>query len=902
MDKIPHSWNFDFIEAQYQLWKSNPGQLSQDWQYFFEGFEIGLGQEKASLLTTTSGQECLSAKVANLIFYYRNLGHLAAHTNPLEAALYTPHQPPLQIFGLTSEDLEKTVYADFIKKECKLKDLIVWLQETYCGSIGVEYLHIQNDQEREWLGQQMESCHNQPHLDKEQKLRILNKLYQAGIFEQFLHNRYIGQKRFSLEGAEVFIAMLDAAMDRLVDQGCQEIVLGMAHRGRLNVLVNTLWKLYEDIFCEFDDNFDPQTIIGSSDVRYHKGYMATMKTRHGKGILMVLAPNPSHLEAVNPMVEGMVRARQFAMHDRTNSQIVPLLIHGDAAFPGQGIVAETLNLSQLAGYTTGGTLHIILNNQIGFTTLPKDSRSTRYASDLAKMLLIPIFHVNADDPEAAWYTMQLAVDYRMKFHKDVVIDLICYRRYGHNESDEPLFTQPQMYRLIQTRKPVYEIYTQKLLAQKMISKDEVTTIRQGIELCIEEGFQRARATTHIHPMNEFYPSWKDYHGKYEHTPTKTQVPEKTLLELAAQITNIPAGFHAHPKIKKMLERRYQAWKNDDGIDWGNAEAMAYASLLQEGIHIRLTGQDSGRGTFSQRHAVLYDTEDGHRYIPLQTFHNSDGHSHSVLFSIHDSSLSEAAVLGFEYGYSLIDPRYLVIWEAQFGDFANSAQTIIDQFIMSAESKWSRLSGMVLLLPHGFEGQGPEHSSARMERYLLSCAENNIQVCNPTTPAQYFHILRRQIHRHVRKPLVIFTPKSLLRHPLAVSSRDQFANGSFCEVLDDSTSFSQVRKVLLCCGKIYYDLLEQRSQDCAIIRLEQLYPFPTQQLLQIIQRYAGVANWAWVQEEPKNMGAWLFIQQHAAELFPQPLRYIGREASASPASGVFKIHVQEQKKIISEAFA
>ncbi len=921
MRQLSYMWDMEFIESQYQLFQKNPENVSKDWQYFFQGFDLGLfqsQQKKQKFQENKTSPEIsdidaiLASKIEQMIFYYRHSGHLHAKINPLYSET-SQKFPNLAQFGLTESDLTKKIRtsfgestSSFNQPEIILKDLIEDLQTTYCQSTGVEYMQIQDQDARIWLANTMESKKNKPNLTSEEKIRNLHKLYQAGIFEHFLHNRYIGQKRFSLEGCEVLISMLDVAIDRMVESGCQEIVIGMAHRGRLNVLVNTLWKLYEDIFCEFDDNFDPQTIVGSSDVRYHKGYFSTMKTRSGQNITLLLSPNPSHLEAVNPVVEGIVRARQFATQDKLHNLVVPLLIHGDAAFAGQGVVPETLNLSQLEGYITGGTLHIIINNQIGFTTLPQASRSTKYATDVAKMLMVPIFHVNAEDSEAVWYVMQLAVDYRMRFHTDVIIDLICYRRYGHNESDEPMFTQPKMYDLIQKKATIYEIYGQKLKEQNILSEENIIKIRQDVELCIEEGFKKAHAMQHQHSKLEFYPVWNNYHGKYSNSFVPTGLPQEILLKLSHQVNEFPSNFHLHPKLKKVFEKRLLAWQTGIGIDWSNAESMAFATLLHEGQHIRFTGQDTRRGTFSQRHAALYDFEDGKCYIPLQSLYTNK-------FEIYDSPLSEEAVLSFEYGYSLTHPQYLVIWEAQFGDFANGAQVVVDQFISSGESKWNCFSGIVMLLPHGYEGQGPEHSSARLERYLSLCAEDNMQICNITTPAQYFHILRRQICReNVRKPLIIMTPKSLLRHPQVASSIIDFCeNTGFQEVLDDENiTPNNIEKIIFCSGKIYYDLLAFRSRknvkNTAILRIEQLYPFPMQQIQKILEKYHKIKQYFWVQEEPQNMGAWLYIQQYLQESISvqtthSKIIYIGRSDSASPATGSSKIHEQEQRCILEGSF-
>ncbi|NUM36586.1 MAG: 2-oxoglutarate dehydrogenase E1 component [Candidatus Brocadiae bacterium] len=895
-------WNIDFLDSQYEIWKKNPEKVSQEWQIFFKGFDLGHSQKH---VTPKAGQEdaLQQAGVESLIFRYRNLGHRIANIDPLGKERKIDEKLwNLDQFGLKEEDLDKTFHSlpFFSKDKMSLRELIESLKKTYCSSIGIEYMHIQNPEERVWLQKHLESCRSTPSLSKEEKVFALNKLLQANLFETFLHSQYLGQKRFSLEGAEVLIMALDVVLDRLAENQVQEVVLGMAHRGRLNVLVNTLWKLYEEVFCEFDDNYNPESVMGSGDVRYHKGFLAKRTMKGKKEIQILLSPNPSHLESVNPVVEGITRARQFECQDKERNKIVPMLIHGDAAFSGQGVVAETLNLSDLKGYQTGGTVHIIVNNQIGFTTSPESFRSTSYCTDIAKMLMVPIFHVNGDDPEAVFYTTQLACDYRMEFHKDVVVDILCYRRYGHNESDDPLFTQPQMYHLIQKRLPISEIYAEKLKTEGIMAESEITKMKDSIYTCLVEGFKAERAKVHDMAKESFYGMWSSFHGKYAEEICTTSVKEEILVGLAKKISQFPQDFNAHPKIKKLYEKREQCIQEGKGIDWACAEAMAFATLLSEGHSIRVSGQDSGRGTFSQRHAILYDIKNAQSHIPLKNIPDNPD-----FFSIYDSSLSEYAVLGFEYGYSLVMPESLVIWEAQFGDFANGAQIIIDQYISAAESKWQRLSGLVLLLPHGYEGQGPEHSSARMERFLQLCAQDNIQVANPTTPSQYFHLLRRQLKRNLRKPLVIFSPKSLLRHPMAISSLEDLSKGHFQEILFDPETLPSAKKILFCNGKIYYDLLQKMQESpkegIAIARIEQIYPFAKKQCEKVLS-LAPQAKLFWVQEESKNMGAWKSIEESFSTFLQKPIHYIGRDSSASPATGISKIHQQEQEKILKEALS
>jgi 2-oxoglutarate dehydrogenase E1 component len=817
---------------------------------------------------------------------------------PIEHPLLT-----LPAFDLVEEDLERHFFVPptFKAEQMTLRQIIGVLRETYCRSTGVEYMHLQDPAERRWLQERMEPIRNRPVLGKDVQLRILNKLQQATLFDQFLHTRYMGQKRFSIEGAEVIVAMLDALFDHEAEQGCREIILGMAHRGRLNVQTNVLDKLYEAVFCQFEDSYDPGSLVGSGDVKYHMGYLAALKTRHGRDLRVLMTPNASHLESVNPVVEGIARALQELLGSDGRQTVRPILIHGDAAFAGEGIVAETLNLSQLEGYTTGGTLHIIINNQIGFTTLPQDARSTRYSTDVAKMLMVPIFHVHGEDPEAAVHVAGLAADYRRRFSKDVVIDVVCYRRYGHSEGDEPYYTQPQMVERIKDRPSPDRLFAEKLLAEGLVTQDDCSAIQNGISQCLETAYKSARESTCAPPFMTFFENWQGFHGSYSHDSTPTGVARERLIELAEEVHLTPAGFSLHPRLQGVFARRLEAIRKGGGIDWAGAEMLAFASLLVEGTPVRLSGEDSRRGTFSQRHAVLVDAGTGERFTPLNRV--AEG---QAPFMVYDSMLSEYAVLGFEYGYALVRPESLVIWEAQFGDFANNAQVIVDQYLTAGEAKWGRLCGLVLLLPHGFEGQGPEHSSARLERYLQLCAEDNIQVCYPTTPAQYFHLLRRQVKRPFRKPLIMMAPKSMLRHPLAVSTLDEMASGHFREVLDDPSGILSPGRVLICSGKIYYDLVGGRDRQIAgntvIIRLEQFYPFPAEQMRRVASRYGEVKEWCWVQEEPENMGGWDFARRPIQEIIGKDLRYIGRKASASPATGYHSIYQREQAAIVDQAMS
>ncbi|MFC1515228.1 2-oxoglutarate dehydrogenase E1 component [Thermodesulfobacteriota bacterium] len=899
--ELSEFWNKDYIEAQYQQWKTDPASVSRDWRFFFEGFEIaGTGiQETAAVcdVNMALGQ----SRVETLIHRYRDVGHLLACLDPL-VACPTDH-PLLNIseFDFSPEDLDSTFFTSGLLKsdQASLRDIIKTLKETYCRSIGVEYMHLQDPQERQWLQDRMEPVQNRPNLNQETRFSILKKLYQAALFEAFLHKKYLGQTRFSLEGAETVIPMLDILTRFVSGYGCQEIILGMAHRGRLNVQTNILKKSYEEIFSEFESCYDPDNIFGAGDVKYHNGYLADIEVAEDRKLRMYLINNPSHLESVDPVVQGFVRARQDRLKGDEKNRVLPLLFHGDAAFAGQGVVAETLNMSQLTGYGTGGTIHLVINNQIGYTTLPEDARSTRYATDVAKMLMIPIFHVHGEDPEAAIHVVRLAAEYRMTFNKDVVIDLICYRRYGHNEGDEPYFTQPQMYERIRERPPVHSVYASKLLEAGTIRKEDLAEIEAEINQGLEDAFVEVRNSACPFPEYHFYEEWEGYHGRFSHEPLVTGVSRKKLESLAKKLNTIPSEFSLNPKLDRLMKKRLETVKNGSGIDWANAEALAFASLLAEGIAVRLSGQDSGRGTFSQRHSVLTDIKTGETYTPLNTLAKTQ-----APFSVYDSMLSETGILGFEYGYSLAQPRGLVIWEAQFGDFANNAQSVIDLYITSGESKWQRLSGLVLLLPHGLEGLGPEHSSARLERFLQLCAGNNIQVCNLTTPAQYFHLLRRQVTSMFRKPLVIMAPKSLLRHPLAVSDLKDMVSGAFQETLVDPDKLKTPGRILFCSGKIYYELLQRRRElnksDMAIVRLEQLYPFPDTQLKKIVGKYPKAKRFFWVQEEAKNMGAWFFVRPRLESLIGKPLEYIGRKPSASPATGFPNIYKQEQAAVLEAA--
>ncbi len=854
------------------------------------------------------------ARCLRLIHAYRARGHRIADIDPLGGqSNYFPELDPAH-YGFGAEELDISMLAGDLPGGPiqPLRQILDCLKATYCRSVGVEFLHIQDPGRRQWLQRRMEESQNETELSAEDRLRVLEKLSAAALFERFLHTKFLGQKRFSLEGAESLIPLLDTLVEEAPSHGVRELVVGMAHRGRLNVLSNILGKSLESIFSEFEDIEIEESPFGSGDVKYHKGYSNDRRTRSGARIHLSLTANPSHLEAVDPVVEGRARAKQIRAGDLRGQTIVPVLIHGDAAFAGQGMVSETLNLSHLVGYSTGGTIHVIVNNQIGFTTTPKEARSTLYCTDAAKMIQAPIFHVNGDDPEAAVHCVKLAMAYRQRFGDDVVIDMVCYRRHGHNEGDDPSFTQPLLYDKIRSMVPVRQKFTQDLVRSGLLSEEDVKRIETDLGEQLQQALQviKTRPPAPDEPYDPRGP-WTGFSRVAPENDISTGVSLEVLSQVADRMGTTPTDFDVHPKLVKLLERRRKVIGEDGEIDWATAEALAFGTLLLEGNPVRLSGQDSSRGTFSQRHAVFVDRRTGEEYAPLD--HLSDDQAR---FEVYDSHLSEAGVLGFEYGYSLADPTTLTIWEAQFGDFVNGAQVIIDQFISSAHVKWKRMSGLVMLLPHGYEGQGPEHSSARLERFLQICAEDNLQVVNCTTPAQYFHLLRRQTRRNYRAPLVVATPKSLLRSPLAVSKPQELARGRFRPVIDDPRSVDPgaVRRVVMCWGKVYYDLLaaqEARREargsaapDTALIRVEEVYPWPAEELRELISRYGSAPEVFWTQEEPANMGAFSFVRDRIEELLlpHQSLQYAGRRASASTATGSLRIHRNEQEALVKATFA
>jgi 2-oxoglutarate dehydrogenase E1 component len=913
--------NAALIEEYHQRWLDNPDSVDPTWRAFFQGFTLAGGQlvppAAAPAAETVRIVDSLKqASVHYLINAYRALGHTQAHLDPLSGP--PPRQPRLQLdqFNLAETDLDTSFDTGTYLGggQMKLRDIVAALEKTYCGHVGVEYAHVQDTDARRWLQERIESTRLQPKFTKPQKVRILRRVHKAELFEKFLHTKYVGQKRFSLEGGETIIAALDAVIDHCPAAGIEEIVMGMAHRGRLNVLCSVMRKSFDQLFEQFSENYIPDTVAGDGDVKYHLGYESILTTTSGKKVEVRLASNPSHLEIVDPVVEGKARARQRIRGDtKERRKVMPLLIHGDAALAGQGIVAETLNFSQLPGYRTGGTVHFVINNQIGFTTDPRDSRSTRYCTDIAKLVEAPIFHVNGDDPEAVCMVAQLAVDFRVQFKRDVFVDMYCYRKHGHNETDEPSFTQPMLYRKIAAHKQVSALYTRALVDAGTITDAEGEAIKAEYSAALDENLAKARAreaaraekrraaeTEGAGQAAAFKGSNAVFQPAFSFAPVTTAVDAATLDQVVRALTTIPDGFKVHSKIKRFTETRAEVHRQGGPYDWGFGEALAFGTLLIEGTPVRLSGQDCERGTFTHRHAVFNDTETGEKHTPLNAIAEKQAR-----FCVYNSLLSEAAVLGFDYGYSLDYPDMLCLWEAQFGDFANGAQVVIDQFIASAESKWQRTSGITLLLPHGYEGQGPEHSSARLERFLQLCAENNMQVANLTTPAQLFHILRRQMKRDFKKPLVIMSPKSLLRHPGAVSRLEDFTGGHFLEVIDDPSGSRATDRIILCSGKVYYDLLDYRERNkvanTALIRIEQLYPLHRARLAEIADRYGRDSRLVWCQEEPQNMGAWSFLAPQLEEIFGRKPVYAGRDAAASPAVGLLALHRMQLATFLRNAF-
>ncbi len=885
----------EWLDALYREWKHSAEAVPEEWRLFFSGFEFGQGKASARDGGFDEQAALKLSGVQSLIYRYRSLGHLLACTDPLSPCRIQHPLLELSTFGLDENDLDTSFACRrFLKPRATLREVLETMRETYCRETGVEFMHIQDPDERQWLIDHMEPCRNHPDFSLADKLHILEKLHQAALFELFLHRRFVGQKRFSLEGGEILIPVLDRIVRSCPEAGVSDVVMGMSHRGRLNVLAHILRKPYETLFAEFKDSGAPG-FLGDGDVKYHKGHSCNIDL-DGRQVHVTIAANPSHLEAVNAVVEGKCRARQDRYGTDGAGRVLPVLIHGDAAFAGQGSIMEVLNMSGLDGYGTGGTIHIVLNNQIGFTTLPKDARSTCYATDIAKMLSCPIFHVQGEAPESALHVVDLAFEYHRTYCRDVVIELICYRRHGHNEGDEPAFTQPKLYRQIAVRPSVNRIYATVLAEEAGISKELLDELEQRINDDLEASFKRA-------PVEEpigFSEQWSAISPEYCATPVETAVSADKLVTIARRLAAFPAGFIPHTKIATLMQKRFEAVLKGEGIDWGNGETLAYATLLDQGYSVRISGQDSRRGTFNHRHCVLIDSNDESSHIPLETVVR-DGAS----FQAWNSLLSEFGVLGFEYGYSLETPRSLTLWEAQFGDFANGAQVVIDQFIVSGETKWNRATGLVMLLPHGYEGQGAEHSSARIERFLQMCASENMIVVCPSTPAQMFHLLRRQMVQTFRKPLVVFTPKSLLRHPSCTSTVAEFCAGAFQTCIISSGAVSSARLILFCSGKIYFELEEERIRqgisDTVIVRIEQLYPFDRDAVQGIVALCGTGCRLYWVQEEPENMGAWHYIERRFREL-SAPVAYIGRPADSCPAVGSHRIHDEQQVDILRRAFS
>jgi len=884
--------NPEYVDALYREYLRDPSTVDERWALVFAGFDLALRDGARP-----------GGSIDELVHTYRELGHLVADLDPLGGS---PREHPLlrlSELGFTERDLDRVVDWAPFKGGTRgpLRELIAALRETYGGTLGVEYLSVADKARREWLQERLEPRRNHPELSADDRRAILERLVTAELFEQFLQARYPGQKRFSLEGGEALITLLDALVEETARLEVAEMVLGMAHRGRLNVLAHVLEKPYEMIFAEFEGAPLPDDILGDGDVKYHLGYSRDRRTRSGADIHLSLTSNPSHLESVNPVVEGIVRAKQAYRNDHDRHRVAPVLLHGDAAFVGQGIVYETLALSPLPGFTTGGTVHVIVNNQIGFTTSPEEYLFTRYPSDPAQVLRAPVFHVNADDPEAAVQAARLAAGYRQAFRADVFIDFVCYRRHGHNELDDPTLTQPVMYEQIRNHPSVVARYMKRLVEAGVVDEAQLAEVRKTRRAALEAALATARTEMPRQQVFAFGGVWRGLGWAGDDFHADTRVPTERLRAVADALVRLPDDFTPNPRVRKLLEDRQARVARGEGLDWGTAETLAYGSLLLEGTPVRISGQDTVRGTFGHRHAAIFDAKDGRSWVPLNHVQGEQAELEAI-----NSPLSEAAVLGFEYGVSSGDPRRLTIWEAQFGDFVNSAQVIIDQFIASGESKWQRMSGLVLLLPHGYEGQGSEHSSARLERFLQLCADRNMQIIVPTTPAQIFHALRRQIHRGFRKPLVVMSPKSLLRHPQAVSSLGELTDGGFQLTLDDPRPPSAPRRLVVCTGKIFYALdaarREKQRDDVALVRVEQLYPFPTEEVRGLLERYAAATEVCWVQEEPANQGAWWFVRPLLSPLLRPDVRfsYIGRVEAAGVATGSHHVHQAEEQAILEQA--
>ena len=908
---VPARANEALIDELHQSWLKDRESVAPDWAAFFEGFELGSARSKKLEKAEESGgpPSPLQSRVDALVVAHLRIGHTIANLDPLLQTERKNSLLDLTEFGLSESDMNETVSSRQFRngQPMRLSEMIEGLRQTYCDTIGIEFMHIQDPAMRAWLVERMENRRTPERNSPMRHREILSLLFEAETFEMFIHTKYVGQKRFSLEGGESLLLALNTILHGCPSAGVVEIVMGMAHRGRLNVLTNFLKKPLELVFNEFQDTFNPELVGGNGDVKYHLGYNTTRELPGGKKVDIRMAANPSHLEAVDPVVQGKARARQRVLNDTTErKKVLPLLIHGDAAFIGQGVVAETFNMSQLQGYRTGGTIHLVVNNQIGFTTLPADSRSTSYCTDIAKMVEAPIFHINGEDPLSVIEVAQIALEYRQMFGRDAVIDIYCYRRHGHNETDEPSFTQPNLYATIKGHPLLSTKFANEAATLGTVSSEEAAKIKAGLIEHLEAGLKEVAKPKPVGKKKKsaFAGSTAIFQPPYSHEQVNTAITKAVLDKVAKAATSVPNDFRIVGKIKRtVVERRLKIWKDGGPYDWGFAEALAFGSLLLEGTPVRLSGQDCRRGTFSHRNSVLYDEQTRERYIPLKNISPKQ-----ETFCVYNSPLSEYAVLGFDYGYSMDFPSMLCIWEAQFGDFGNGAQIIIDQYIASAESKWRQPSSIVMLLPHGYEGQGPEHSSARLERFLQLCAQENMQVCNLTTPAQYFHVLRRQIHRGYRKPLVIMSPKSLLRAEEASSKAEDFTNARFEEIIDDPTikDAKKVTRLIYCSGKVYFDLLRGRDEakqsgTTAIVRLEQLYPLHENRLGDISKRYKNAKTHVWCQEEHQNMGAWTFIAPRIATVTGLHPVYAGRAESASPATGSSGRHKEQQAELIHQAF-
>jgi 2-oxoglutarate dehydrogenase E1 component len=916
--------NATYLEALYEQYLLDPETVETSWRHYFDALPGSRAREReyfrakaalppvkqATAIAPSSAPAGLSgekqAAVSRLIQSYSNRGHLIAQIDPLGLQQRSrPRVLKLDYVGLSEADLDTVFFTasrnEWITQHATLREIIARLEAVYCAHIGAEFAHVSDTNERLWLQDEFQLGRMQQRFSAEERRNLLRQLTAAEGIERYLHTKFVGQKRFSLEGGDVLIALLNDLLQQGGSAGIEEFVLGMAHRGRLNVLVNVLGKSPAQLFSEFEGKSDDSRMQSSGDVKYHKGFSSDVRTPAGN-VHVALAFNPSHLEIVDPVVEGSVRARQERRNDAHGDKVVPVLMHGDAAFAGQGVVMETLQLSQLRGFRTGGTVHIVVNNQLGFTTSdPRDMRSTTYSSDVAKMIEAPILHVNADYPEDVIFATRLGLRYRQRFHKDVVIDLVCYRRLGHNEADEPAATQPLMYQAIRQHPTARQLYVERLRADGVIGAGDAEQMVEQYRNALDSGRLELHAALGL-VGNQYTVDWSRYAQTDFSEHPRTGVDPERLLALGQRLVQYPSELVLQPRVAPILEQRARMLSGQAPLDWGAAETLAYASLLQDDIAVRISGQDSARGTFFHRHAALYDQKTGRRYVPLQHVKNGQ-----PPFTIIDSVLSEEAVLGFEYGYSTTSPDCLVIWEAQFGDFVNGAQVVIDQFISSGEAKWGRLCGLALFLPHGYEGQGPEHSSARLERFLQLCAENNMQVCVPSTPAQMFHLIRRQMLRSLRKPLIVMTPKSLLRHELSVSSLADLSHSSFANVIDeiDAIDASQTQRIVFCSGKVYFDLLSARRQsglhDVAIVRIEQLYPFPVEEYQSVLARYPNASALVWCQEEPQNQGAWFQIRHRLQDLAaPLSVYFAGRAAAAAPATGMMRLHEAEQRRLVETA--